>query len=74
MMTNPNEAIVLTEANYRDDDSHKGLTKREYFAVLIAQGMLASGQMVTGDRDADSVEAVRRADALIATLSFYKTS
>ena len=48
-----------------------GLTKREYFAGLAMQGILASYADVSNicDADANAKEAVLRADALIAALN-----
>lgn len=73
MATNPNDGAFATPTvNDANGNTHWGehsLTKREWFAGLAMQEMLASGQMVTGDRGDDAMEAVRRADALIAALN-----
>ena len=45
----------------------EGLTKREYFAVLAMQGMLANPETY-GDREIMMHEAVRNADALLKEL------
>jgi len=44
-----------------------GLTKREHFAAMMLQGLLACSA-VTGARDDLANESVRYADALIAAL------
>jgi len=48
-----------------DDPSHLGLTKREYFAIRMAEGLLSAG-----DKGTNSVagRAVRYADELIEVL------
>lgn len=50
-----------------------GLTKREYFAALALQGILAGFDPISQKRDLDPAEAVSEAvacaDALIAELS-----
>jgi hypothetical protein len=49
---------------------HKGLTKREYIATMMAQGMLASGVWKDGaTRGQVAIDAVDAADVLLATLS-----
>lgn len=54
--------------------THYGLTKREYFAGVALQGLLAEGSQIT---EADSIagyahDAVRFADALLAALNAEK--
>jgi len=68
MSTDPNELVI----GYGEAD---GLTKREYFAALALQGLLAAetenynfGPTETGTRTAAS-DAVAHADALIAALN-----
>lgn len=79
MTTSPNSpAFGFSETDYFDDQpigstTYPGLTKREYFAALAMQGLLAA------DAPADAVDlwkprllgtlAVERADALIAALN-----
>lgn len=54
-------------------ETHGGLTKREYFAAMAMQGMLASG---ISERNSGPVSlamsAVEQADALIAELEKQK--
>ena len=47
-----------------------GLTKRELFAAILAQGIMANpdGSMVTWDEEKVAFAAVQHADALIAEL------
>jgi hypothetical protein len=49
------------------DDNHKGLTKREYFAAMAMQGLLARHNYLS-DEDVVSRNAVDYADALLAEL------
>lgn len=86
-MTNPNDPAFLTkpEVYYlrepdKDCDIRYGLTKREYFAAMAMQGILANPsamESVARVHKADlpgaeitvSCMAMRYADALIAELS-----
>ena len=52
----------------REDYYAEGLTKREYFAAAIIQGITASRRQMYSSRD-DIIEAVKMADALLAELS-----
>ena len=54
--------FVVDECNLED-----GLTKREYFAGLAMQGILADGQ--TGKLKLIAEDAVKVADALLEELS-----
>ena len=66
--TKPNESI--NRILYMDNYTSEGLTKREYFAVMALQGMLAkygSDYQVNNAK-----EAVYWADALIEELSKKK--
>ena len=47
---------------------NSGLTKRELFAAMAMQGLLASGDKST-DADERACHAIRHADALIARLN-----
>lgn len=49
-------------------DPEFGLTKRELFAAMAMQGLLASGDKST-DADERAYHAIRHAEALIARLS-----
>lgn len=68
MKTNPNESAFARpafQAEIGTHDESDGLTKREYFAVTILQGMLASGiNYLDQSRD-----AVHFADHLIDALN-----
>ena len=70
-MTNPNDS---TFAHWTPSGQQSGLTKREYFAVLAHQGLLASmGQSfrVTPNLSIECLAdtAVEQADLLIAALN-----
>lgn len=69
-MTNPNEPAFSRAAFYHPDcgsvPAQEGLTKREYFAAMAMQGLLASGNKFT--RATIAVDSVQMADALIAML------
>jgi hypothetical protein len=56
--------------NY-DSNGHNGLTKREYFATLCLQGLLANSVLTQGYSPAKRTaeEAVTYADALIEALN-----
>jgi hypothetical protein len=64
-MTNPNDPA------YPSHNKHHGLTKREYFAAMAMQGLLAqeSEAWGFGDKEKLATEAVAQADALIAALN-----
>ena len=49
------------------DDKHKGLTKREYFAAMAMQGLLARYNF-SSDEDVVARNAVDYADALLSEL------
>ena len=67
METKPNELINTIE--YNNNYISTGLTKREYFAAMALQGLLAndSGLITSKARD-----AVKAADALIEELNKTK--
>lgn len=58
MKTEPNESAFMGAYS-------GGLTKREYFAAMALQGLLAQN----GSYDVSSVQAVIEADALIEELN-----
>jgi hypothetical protein len=60
-VTNP--ALPTTTTNSRN-----GLTKRDYFAVAILQGLLA-GRGPSFDQAEDVAQAIKMADKLIVGLS-----
>lgn len=67
-MKNENEpAFPLVELVSPDRDVYYGLTKREYFAGLAMQGMLAKGVDTVLIKPV-AIDAVRYADALLAEL------
>lgn len=66
-MTQPNDpAFPVSPADY---SAKHGLTKREYFAAMAMQGMLANG---SGDSSAVCSVAMWHADALIEKLNKTK--
>ena len=66
--TKPNEPINIVE--YNNNYISTGLTKREYFAAMALQGLLA-----TGDYQAQiAKDAIYWADALIEELNKPKTN
>jgi hypothetical protein len=66
-MTNPVEPAF----NYNDDYPEEGLNKREYFAVMAMQGILANSSdgLVGWNYEIISKHSVIVADALIAELN-----
>lgn len=63
--TNPDEPIQPIE--YNGNYLSNGLTKREYFAAMALQGILANNSTTTTEYYA--IDAVRIADALIDELN-----
>jgi hypothetical protein len=63
--TNPDEPIQTIE--YNNNYISNGLTKREYFAAMALQGLLATNSTTTIEYYA--IDAVRIADALIDELN-----
>jgi hypothetical protein len=68
MKTNPNEPIHTIE--YNNNYISNGLTKREYFAVMALQGLLADRKL--GSIQEHAEYAVKLAEALIEELSKTK--
>jgi hypothetical protein len=64
MKTNPNDVVTYNE----NINFGRGLTKREYFAALLMQGMLANSANVT-DARGFAFSAAVYADALIEALN-----
>jgi hypothetical protein len=62
MKTDPGAPAFPTKG---EDPNHLGLTKREYFAIRMAEGLLSAG-----DKGTNSVagRAIRYADELIEVL------
>lgn len=56
-----------TKVPFVDGDAYSGITKREYFAGLAMQGMLANPETY-GDREIMMQEAVKNANALLKEL------
>jgi len=74
-MTNPNDSVDRGLAYNRETGKfnglHKGLTKREYFAAIAMQGMLAYGSRpYTPKGWAElATDAIKSSDALIEALN-----
>ena len=62
--TKPNEPIITLE--YNNDYTSMGLTKREYFAAIALQGLLANDSALITSK---VIDAVKAADALIEELN-----
>jgi hypothetical protein len=58
----------VTHANGQAEWGQPGLTKRELFAAMMLQGMMADGTR-TGTFAGFAKEAIQQADALLAQLS-----
>lgn len=71
-MTNGNDSVVFVSGEATSNDN-LGLTKREYFAAIAMQGLLASNSVFVGADDnweyKVSQQAVKQADALITALN-----
>lgn len=77
--TKANEAIQIFTANSTDPNlpdfvksalnRPNGLTKREYFAAMVIQGLIANGRAFITD---NIIDAVKIADALIEELNKRK--
>jgi hypothetical protein len=70
MKRKPNEPIHTIE--YNNNYISNGLTKREYFAVMALQGLLANSNIQLDGASANT--AILFADALIEELSKTKTN
>lgn len=68
-MTNPDDLVFLQTARTIEAGkyAYEGLTKREYFAVMAMQGMLANSSYDVGYKHMN--EAILCADALIEALN-----
>jgi hypothetical protein len=66
-MTNPNDSATGF-AWSQEQQGTSGLTKREYFAAIAMQGLLASGNYLTNYKFLGE-ESVMFADALITELN-----
>lgn len=74
-MTNGNDAAYSRAGFYADVENcgESGLTKREYFAALAMQGLLANGHYSRNFLDAPD-DAIKFADTLIYVLNKEKNS
>lgn len=66
MKTNPFDLVFPTEAT---NSYEPGLTKREYFAALALQGLLAAGRDHNSGQAGISEKAVLLSDSLINQLN-----
>jgi hypothetical protein len=62
---------ITIEDNGNPSVTHLGLTKREYFAALAMQGLLACPD-IAASRKAIAEEAVQQADELLKALDIIK--
>ena len=67
--TKPNESI--NRILYMDNYTSEGLTKREYFAAMALQGLLANDSALIISK---VIDAVKAAGALIEELNKTKTN
>lgn len=68
MTANPEDnAFPIYQSSGRYEACESGLTKREHFAAIAMQGLLASNTPFAANRVA--ISAVKHADALIAALN-----
>ncbi len=66
---NPVVAISYDKYGTRQEDTHFGLTKREYFAALAMQALSSNPNFLNYTPYDIAVYAVIRADALISALN-----
>lgn len=71
MKTNPSDTAYPSAAisNYEETNAVGSLTKREYFAAMAMQGLLANSGNVDETVQADAVLAVKAAESLINELN-----
>lgn len=72
MATQPNHLIHSFQHSESTDGNFDGLTKREYFAAMAMQGIIASqnpGSQDPGGAKRTAEDAALLADALIAALN-----
>lgn len=67
---NQNAYPVTIEDNGNPSVTHLGLTKREYFAALAMQGLLACPD-ISASREDIAEESVKQADELLKVLEKY---
>jgi hypothetical protein len=70
-MTDPNDFIDTVVFPLSGITLHKGLTKREYFAAMALQGIIAAHNIYENgiDNEVNAKTAVNAADELIKTLN-----
>lgn len=75
-MENGNNLIHSFQHTEREGGNYSGLTKREYFAAMAMQGMLANNLMIDNIDDGSlniiSQAAARASDALLLALEKSK--
>lgn len=69
MKTHENEPIHPMTKQEHDNIFFWGLTKREYFAAMALQGIIASCPESYPDREPTAIRALEYADALIKQLN-----
>lgn len=66
----PSENVLIKVPGKRAHQTCDGLTKREFFAALMLQGIVtATAEAWTGSMNTDATNAVNLADALIEALN-----
>jgi hypothetical protein len=68
-MTTPNDPITLLHSASEKDILFQGLTKREYFAAMAMQGLLANHSLTNAHDEIIAMTALDAADALINALN-----
>lgn len=75
MKTNPNDPLTPLNWTARPDGvpelttNNTGLTKREYFAAMAMQGLLANHSLTNADDETIAMTALDAADVLINALN-----
>lgn len=67
-MTDPNSPAYPIPREFRHD-TYDGLTKREHFAAMAMQGLLANPELSQQSYDTTAACAIKQADALLAALN-----
>ena len=67
-MKNADKPAFGFEVSYENDTTHFGLSKREYFAAMAMQGILATGTANLHDQKEFISHAVNWADELLKKL------
>jgi hypothetical protein len=72
-MTQADDPITLMHNASEKDIVFQGLTKREYFAAMAMQGLIANCFFASGiNNETHAIESVKIADALINALNQTK--